>query len=340
MTQDPTLNADPNIPRDHAACAAPTGSPYTSDTLSAHSVAPMHSESNDAAPSDAGTDAIARSDTLALYRWAVQDPETHAVVLRLMYQQLRPGRHPVVLREDFAGTSAESVAWVALKPGRRAFAIDLDPHTLAWAESRANRLLGPRSSGVTFVEGDAISIAPPRVPPADILSVLNFSILYLREATQLRAYLRNALEGLSPDGVLVLNTFGGPDALRPGTTRHRVNPSPRLASEPPIPAFEYQWEVRSFNAVSRLLDCRIHFTVPGATKTPGHEIRDAFQYNWRLWSTAELMHACTAAGFSNVQVWRHTYDPTKGAAGVFLGSVDPRTLETLSTWTAYVVASR
>jgi len=58
----------------------------------------------------------AELDTLELYRWAVQDPETHATVLRLMYERLHPGRTPMLLREDFAGTSAEAVAWLALAP--------------------------------------------------------------------------------------------------------------------------------------------------------------------------------------------------------------------------------
>ncbi len=35
-------------------------------------------------------------DTLELYRWAAQDPETHAVVLNIVYEGLRPGRQPVV----------------------------------------------------------------------------------------------------------------------------------------------------------------------------------------------------------------------------------------------------
>src|ERR1041384_7332343 len=114
-------------------------------------------------------------DTLELYRWAVQDPETHAVVLQIMYQRLRPGRRPVVLREDFAGTSAESVAWVALKRGRRAIAVDLDEPTLEWAQRRAARLLGARASDVAFVRGDVRGVGPPEAPHADIISVLNFS---------------------------------------------------------------------------------------------------------------------------------------------------------------------
>ena len=117
-------------------------------------------------------------DTLELYRWAVQDPETHAIVLCTMYERVRPGRHPVVLREDFAGTSAESVAWVVLATGRRAIAIDLDGPTLEWAQRRAVRLLGPLASEIAFVRGDVRIVGPPEVAPADIISVLNFSIFF------------------------------------------------------------------------------------------------------------------------------------------------------------------
>src|SRR5262245_32545212 len=120
-------------------------------------------------------------DTLELYRWAVQDPETHAVVLRIMYEQVRSGRHPDVLREDFAGTSAESVAWLALRRGQRAIAVELDGATLAWAQRRAVRLLGARAGEIQFVEGDVRRVGPPEIPPADIIAALNFSILGLRD---------------------------------------------------------------------------------------------------------------------------------------------------------------
>ena len=191
-------------------------------------------------------------DRLELYRWAVQDPETHAVVLRTMYQWLRPGRQPVVLREDFAGTAAESVAWVILQHGRRAIAVDLDGPTLEWAQRRAVRLLGPLASEIEFVQGDARSVGPPEVPQADIISVLNYSVLYQREPEELLSYLRHAINGLAPGGILVLNLFGGA-AVEPGTTRRRVTPSPRLSTESPIPAFEYLWEVRSYDRGVRAL---------------------------------------------------------------------------------------
>jgi SAM-dependent methyltransferase len=278
-------------------------------------------------------------DPLELYRWAVQDPETHATVLSIMYQRVRGGREASVLREDFAGTCAESVAWVALKDGRRAVAVDLDAATLAWARRRAGRLLGPRAERVAFIEGDSLGIgAESSAAQADIISVLNFSILYLDDPERLGRYLSHARECLAPDGILVLNVFGGPAAVRPGTDRHRVTPAPRLPTEAAIPPFDYLWEVQSWDPQSRRIECAIHFELdPDGQK---RRLPDAFTYHWRLWSLAELTAACSAAGFSSVQVWRHTYDPSKGAAGVFLGPVPAAAVDGLQQWTAYVVAGR
>jgi SAM-dependent methyltransferase len=284
---------------------------------------------------------IPGGDTLELYRWAVQDPETHATVLRLMFERLHPGHVPALLREDFSGTSAEAVAWLALAPGRRAWAVDCDAPTVAWARRRARRILGVRADDLHFIEADVMSVAPPAVPPADLISVLNFSILYLREAAQLQAYLRHAWHCLARPGLLVLNLFGGAGALKPHTDRHLVTPRPRLASEAAVPPFEFQWEQRHVDAATRRIDCRIHFRLRHPAAPGGVlELRDAFRYDWRLWSLAELIDALQAAGFDEVQVWRHTHDPARGAAGVFLGPVSLDVFETMDLWTAYIVASR
>ncbi len=58
-------------------------------------------------------------DKLKLYRWAVQDSETHAKVFCTMYQQLRHGRQPLVLRKDFVGATAETGVVDAKGLGRR-----------------------------------------------------------------------------------------------------------------------------------------------------------------------------------------------------------------------------
>jgi len=41
-----------------------------------------------------------------------------------------------------------------------------------------------------------------------------------------------------------------------------------------------------------------------------------------------------------VQVWRHTHDAARGAAGLFLGQVPLTVFDKLDLWTACVVASR
>ena len=65
---------------------------------------------------------------------------------------------------------------------------------------------------------------------------------------------------------------------------------------------------------------------------------DAFRYDFKVWTPAELLDACREAGFASPEFWRHTYDPSKGAAGVFLGATEPRSVDGLESWTAYVVA--
>jgi SAM-dependent methyltransferase len=284
---------------------------------------------------------IALHNKLEWYRWAVQEPETHAVLLGTIYDRLRSGRQPSILREDFSGTSADSVAWVALRRGRRAIAVDTDGETLAWARQRAGRLIGPRASEITFLQADVCRIEPPEIETADIISALNYSVFYLRESGALNSWLRRAHLGLAANGLLVFNIFGGPASVRVGTTCHRVIPRPRLSAESPVSEFDYSWEVQSYDPATRDLDCRIHFTVPDELE-PGttREIRNAFRYPWRHWSVDELISACTQAGYANTQLWRHTFDPSLGSEGVFLGPVAQDSLCGLESWNAYVVACR
>lgn len=279
-------------------------------------------------------------DTLELYRWAVQDPETHVEVLRIMYESVHPGLRPSVLREDFAGTAAESVAWVALQENRAAVAVDLDGETLQWARNRAERILGSDAAHIDFVEGDVMEIAPPRVQPADILSILNFSIFYLDSVERLSAYFAHARTCLASGGLLVLNAFGGVESRQVRTDAYQITPSPRLATESAIPPFEYVWEQRSYDPATERLDCRIHFNVPDPHK-PGENrwIRDAFHYDWRMWSLGGLTDALRTAGFDHVAVWMHTYDASKGIDGVFLGPAALTDVEAMESWTAYVVAT-
>ncbi len=269
-------------------------------------------------------------DRLECYRFAVQDPETHAEVLRRMHAHDGPAREAMVLREDFAGTAADAVAWIEAGGDRRAIAVDNDAETVAWARKRAAGILRERIDRLDFHEADVRAVGPPAVAGADIISVLNFSIGYLRRRSELIAYLRHARGCLSEGGIVVLNVYGGGDLAIRSEQTTQIAPSPRSAREMAPAPFVFTWEQSSINPVTSEVTCRMHFDCGGI------ELRDAFVYRWRLWSLPELLDAAAEAGFGMARVWRHTFDPARGADGVFLGPVDH--FDGAGTWTAYVVA--
>ena len=150
------------------------------------------------------------------------------------------------------------------------------------------------------------------------------------QSGELTEWLAQLLDNL-PGGVLVMNIFGGPAVASASTIEHRVTPTPRHPQERPIAPFRYRWQQGAMTPVDSRIECLIHFHFDD-----GPPIENAFVYDWRLWSPAELIEALAECGFAPAQLWRHTHDPARGAAGVFLGPVpsfDPPPL-----WTAYVVA--
>ena len=80
-----------------------------------------------------------RDAVLDRYRWATQDPVAQAAVLAEIHRRMRDGREALILREDFAGNGADSVAWVAGGRGRRAVAVDAVKARLATAHAKATR---------------------------------------------------------------------------------------------------------------------------------------------------------------------------------------------------------
>jgi hypothetical protein len=190
------------------------------------------------------------------------------------------------------------------------------------------------------VEGDVRQIGPPEVRAADIVSVLNFSIFYLDNVQKLVAYFAHARECLAPDGLLVLNAYGGVESKQVRTDAYEITPAPRLATEAAIPPFEYAWEQRSYDPATARMDCRIHFNVPDPETGALYAIHDAFRYDWRMWSLDELVSALQSAGFDRVEPWMHTYDPAIGPSSLFLGPDAVSQIEALPSWTAYVVAAK
>lgn len=233
-------------------------------------------------------------DRHVLYERAVQHAESELELVESLLR--RAGRPLRALREDFSGTALLAAGWVERGPARTATAVDLDPEVLAWARTHRLPKLGARASRLKLVQADVRE--GPR-GPFDAIIALNFSWQVFTTREALRGYLAAARRALAPGGVLVLDAFGGWEAQRPLTERRRI-----------AGGVTYQWEQRSFDAITHRLQCAIHFRLPD-----GRRLRDAFTYDWRLWSLPEVTELMAEAGLEAVEV---LWDPTpQGADAVY-----------------------
>ena len=84
-----------------------------------------------------------QADRYDLYQRSVQEPECEVEFFDRVYLGIN-GRLPLVLREDFCGTFAVSSEWVK-KPGRVAYALDLDSEPLTWGREKNLAPLDPEA---------------------------------------------------------------------------------------------------------------------------------------------------------------------------------------------------
>ncbi len=259
----------------------------------------------------------AQADRHELYELSVQAPEADAEALARLFKRVR-GREAISMREDFCGTAVLSLAWVKSHKKRTAVGIDLDQPTMDWG--RKHRI-GPAGEGVAsridLKKADVMDGVGPKV---DLAVALNFSYFGLHKRKQLLRYLRAARRRLVDDGVLILDVFGGWDAMSEDRTRRRVK------------NFTYKWEQRSFNPLTHHFVCAIGFEFPDGSK-----LEDAFFYDWRQWTCPELRDALREAGFSKVHLmWERTDSDGEGT-GMFH---EPKQVDNQQSWWTYIVAER
>lgn len=276
----------------------------------------------------------ARPHKLELYRAAVQHPLAEVAGLARVYRHYFK-RDALLLREDFAGTCDVAATWCESHPQRQAMAVDHHGPTVRWAKrTHAQR------DDLHIVQADVLDITAPRV---DIVASLNFSTLIYHDRPALLRYFKHARRCLRPPtsggdsggggssgggggGVLVMDLYGGPGAMRIGTQTRRVAPP---TGEP----FDYHWEQRAFNPVTARTDCRIHFT-----HADGSMMRNAFRYDWQLWTPPEILSTLLEAGFDRVDMWCDRLDPRTGQSD---GRYRPiRQMPSREDWVAYLVGIR
>ena len=249
-----------------------------------------------------------------LYEDAVQSPDVHIKLFDRLYKK-RNGRPPRVLKEDFCGTALMAAEWVKYRPGNEAIGVDLDKPTLKWGKTHHIEPLGKDAGRVTLVHADVRDVDRPR---ADVVAALNFSYSVFKTPKELRKYFKNVHRSLKPGGAFFLDVFGGWEAQMDVTDKTRYS------------GYTYVWDQKGYDPVTNNARFHIHFKFHG-----GGGIRDAFIYDWRLWTIPELREELEAAGFSSSDVlWEGVEKDTGEGNGVFRSV---KKAENCPGWNAFVV---
>ena len=85
-----------------------------------------------------------------------------------------------------------------------------------------------------------------------------------------------------------------------------------------------------FDPASHRLLCRMHFVFPD-----GSRIRNAFVYDWRLWTLPELREALEDAGFRNLHILWETMDSRTGMGNGRMRRVERGRME--GAWYAMIL---
>jgi hypothetical protein len=247
------------------------------------------------------------ADRHALYEQSVQATDFEYEFVDDNFRRIR-GRSAQLLREDFCGTAQMCCEWVRGREDNRAVGVDLDAEVLEWgSQHHIAALDDEQKTRVTLLQDDVLTA---QTEPADIVMAMNFSWQFFKTRDALRGYFETARNGLVDDGILFLDAFGGYDAYREikEKTKHK--------------GFNYVWEQASYDPVSGDMRCHIHFTF-----NDGSKLKNAFTYEWRLWSLPEVRELLVEAGFANVTIYWQGTDEDGEPNGEFepatRGDADP-----------------
>lgn len=252
-----------------------------------------------------------------LYQRAVQTVDSEIDFVDETFEAKR-GRLPRTLREDFCGTANTSCEFVRRRRTNRAVGVDLDHETLAWGiEHNLGKLSDAARSRIELMREDVRTVRAPKV---DAVLAMNFSYYIFKERAELRRYFAHVRTGLSREGLFFLDVYGGSDAFRVMKEKRKVTKH-----------IEYVWDQAEYNPITGVQLCKIHFRF-----SDGSALKDAFTYEWRLWTLPEIREVLAEAGFRRSTVYWEGWDErTWEGNGDFqpAESADPD-----PGWISYIVA--
>jgi len=256
------------------------------------------------------------ADKYELYQLSVQSPDEDVKFLTRVYKTFRK-KEAQHFREDFCGTGLLMSHWI--KRGERftAEGFDIDPEPVAWGKKKSFEPLGADAERAVFHLKD---VREPSKKRPDVRSAQNFSYFVFKERSVLLDYCRKACQDLAPDGVFVMDIYGGPEAMEEMIEEREIEEG-----------FTYVWDQDQYWPATGDYRAYIHFEFEDGTK-----LKKAFRYDWRLWTLPEVRDVLLDAGFSSVvQYWEGTDEDGESGNGIYRRSAKG---ENCLAWVTYLVA--
>lgn len=228
-----------------------------------------------------------------LYEMSVQNPLIEVTNLLMMHHHVHNNQNqryiaPLILREDFCGTALLCKAWLERNVLHRALGIDWDSSVLDYSK---NTHFSNSCDNIRLYCNDVLK-HDPEYGPVDIIASLNYSICYFHTRNSLLLYLSNIIRNnyLNPGGIFVCDLFGGAEY-------HDLE-QPLIQTIRSISNFKYIFEQKNLDILTNRINCSMHFKF-----RDGSTIKNAFQYDFRMWTFFELKEIFTDAGFTRVYIW-------------------------------------
>ena len=232
-----------------------------------------------------------------LYEASVQTPHKEVMNLLTIHRTVHQNQCryvvPIYLREDFCGTALLCKAWLDKNVQHRAIGIDWDNSVLEYAKNMHLPHFGETAddSRIQLYCANVLD-HNSAYDAVDVLAALNYSICYFHTRASLVEYLSAIVQRkyLRSGGVFICDLFGGAEYYNPNrqaiqTTRHISN-------------FKYIFEQKDLNLLTNRIRCSMHFKFQD-----GSMMKNAFQYDFRLWTLCELREIFVDSGFDRIHVW-------------------------------------
>ena len=246
------------------------------------------------------------ADPHILYEKSVQSPD-YDIPFFAEYFENYTGCPLRLLREDFCGTAALSAYFVKQHPENHAVGIDLDWPTLNWGiKHHVSSLPVDQQNRLTLIHGNVLD---PHSSHVQLAVALNFSYMIFKDRSTLRQYFKRAKESLQPGGMFILDIWGGSES-------QVLQEEPRDIDNSEVDGigdFTFIWDQDAFDPATYFCTMRMHFTFQD-----GSEMRNAFVYDWRMWTMPEVMELLNEAGFRDVHfLWEGTNRKTNEGTGTY-----------------------